>query len=93
MRNSQFVLEEAPNLGVALLEQEIGSCPLRAHTRVSIPRSVELVTPHYLTGWPYQAAERLNCAIELRGDTGRSHEMKIWVEMLIHTPEHLLITW
>ena len=39
MRNSQFVLEEAPNLGVALLEQEIGSCPLRAHTRVSIPRS------------------------------------------------------
>ena len=42
MRNSQFVLEEAPNLGVALLEQEIGSCPLRAHTRVSIPRSVEL---------------------------------------------------
>ena len=42
MRNSQFVLEEAPNLGVALLEQEIGSCPLRANTRVSIPRSVEL---------------------------------------------------
>ena len=39
---SHFVLEEAPNLGVALLEQEIGSCPLRANTRVSIPRSVEL---------------------------------------------------
>ena len=40
---SHFVLEEAPNLGVALLEQEIGSClALRAHTRVSIPRSVEL---------------------------------------------------
>ena len=34
-----------------------------------------------------------NCAIELRGDTVRSREMKIWVEMLIHTPEHLLITW
>ena len=45
MRNSQFVLEEAPNLGVALLEQEIGSCPLRANTRVSIPRSVELGDP------------------------------------------------
>ena len=54
---------------------------------------LSLGTPHYLTGWPYQAAERLNCAIELRGDTGRSHEIKIWVEMLIHTPEHLLITW
>ena len=29
-------------LGVALLGQEIGSCPSRAHTRVSIPRSIEL---------------------------------------------------
>ena len=30
---------------VALPEQESSSCPLRAHTRVSIPRSVELGDP------------------------------------------------
>ena len=44
-RNSQFVLGEALNPPVALPEQESSSCPLRAHTRVSIPRSVELGDP------------------------------------------------